>query len=93
MALVHFLDINNWYYKEADYERQKETLLIVDDSKFQRTVLKEMFHDTFELIEVTSGEECLELMENNYNDIDMVLLAPLSAEAVTRRARALGAAI
>ena len=56
MALVHFLDINNWYYKEADYERQ-------------------------------------ELMENNYNDIDMVLLAPLSAEAVTRRARALGAAI
>ena len=37
MALVHFLDINNWYYKEADYERQKETLLIVDDSKFQRT--------------------------------------------------------
>lgn len=53
---------------------KKETLLIVDDSKFQRTVLKEMLHDTFELIEVTSGEECLELMENNYNDIDMVLL-------------------
>lgn len=53
---------------------KKETLLIVDDSKFQRTVLKEMLHDTFELIEVTSGEECLELMENNDNDIDMVLL-------------------
>lgn len=53
---------------------KKETLLIVDDSKFQRTVLKEMLHDAFELIEVTSGEECLELMENNYNDIDMVLL-------------------
>ena len=53
---------------------KKETLLIVDDSKFQRAVLKEMLRDTFELIEVTSGEECLEVMEKDNNDIDMVLL-------------------
>lgn len=53
---------------------KKETLLIVDDSKFQRAVLKEMLHDTFELIEVTSGEECLEIMEKDNNDINMVLL-------------------
>lgn len=53
---------------------KKETLLIVDDSKFQRAVLKEMLHETFELIEVTSGEECLEIMEKDNNDIDMVLL-------------------
>lgn len=53
---------------------KKETLLIVDDSKFQRAVLKEMLNDTFELIEVTSGEECLEVMEKDNNDINMVLL-------------------
>ena len=53
MALVHFLDINNWYDKEADYERQKRNTAYSDDSKFQRTVLKEMLHDVFELIEVT----------------------------------------
>ena len=54
------------------------------------------------MIEVTSGEGCLELMENNYNDTHYSMLfekgsrkgkTPLSAEAVTRRARALGAAI
>lgn len=53
---------------------QKETLLIVDDSKFQRTVLKEMLRDTFKLVEVTSGEECLEIMDEDDNGIDMVLL-------------------
>lgn len=29
---------------------------------------------TFELIEVTSGEGCLELMENNYNDTHYSML-------------------
>lgn len=53
---------------------KKEKLLIVDDSKFQRMVLREMLQDSFELREVTSGEECLEIMSNENNDIDMVLL-------------------
>ena len=34
---------------------KKETLLIVDDSRFQRVVLKEMLSDKFNLIEVSGG--------------------------------------
>ncbi len=52
----------------------KETLLIVDDSRFQRVVLKEMLSDKFNLIEVSGGEECLEYMKKENSNIDMVLL-------------------
>ena len=55
-------------------EQKKETLLIVDDSRFQRTVLKEMLHEKFQLLEAASGEECLEIMTHNSSVIDMVLL-------------------
>lgn len=51
-----------------------ETLLIVDDSRFQRAVLKEMLQDSFELLEVTCGEECLELLKQGNHNITMVLL-------------------
>lgn len=52
----------------------KEILLIVDDSKFQRAVLKELLHPTFDLIEAASGEECLDLIEHSGDKITMVLL-------------------
>lgn len=55
-------------------EQKKETLLIVDDSKLQRVVLMQALKDTFELIEATSGEECLELVERGEAQIDLVLL-------------------
>ncbi len=55
-------------------EQKKETLLIVDDSKLQRVVLMQALKDAFELIEATSGEECLELVERGEAQIDLVLL-------------------
>ncbi len=55
-------------------EQKKETLLIVDDSKLQRVVLMQALKDAFELIEATSGEECLELIERGETQIDLVLL-------------------
>lgn len=55
-------------------EQKKETLLIVDDSKLQRVVLTQALKDAFELIEATSGEECLELVERGEAQIDLVLL-------------------
>ncbi len=55
-------------------EQKKETLLIVDDSKLQRVVLMQALKDAFELIEATSGEECLELVERGETQIDLVLL-------------------
>lgn len=52
----------------------KETLLIVDDSRFQRAVLSELLKPYFHLIEVASGEECLKLIERGEEEITVVLL-------------------
>lgn len=52
----------------------KETILIVDDSHFQRTVIRELFQDHFNLIEATSGGECMRIIEENTAIIDLVLL-------------------
>lgn len=53
---------------------KKETLLIVDDSKFQRAIIKEMLGEHFRLEEATSGEECLMILEKSSHLIDLVLL-------------------
>ena len=55
-------------------EQLKERLLLVDDSNFQRTVIREMLQDSFDLTEVASGEECLEIFKSDSAQYDMVLL-------------------
>jgi PleD family two-component response regulator len=45
--------------------QKKETILIVDDSKFQRAIIKEMLGEHFHLEEATSGEECLMILEKS----------------------------
>lgn len=52
----------------------KETILIVDDSHFQRTIIKELFQEHFNLIEATSGGECMRIIEEKTTTIDLVLL-------------------
>lgn len=52
---------------------KKEKIMIVDDSRLQRLVLREMLQESFELIEAASGEECLKLFEEGA-DVDLVLL-------------------
>ena len=59
---------------ETTMENTREKLMIVDDSKFQRTVLSEMLGDFYDLIEVESGEECLKMFNDGFRDVDMVLL-------------------
>lgn len=39
--------------------QKKETLLIVDDSKFQRVVIRQSLGEHFNFAEAVSGEECL----------------------------------
>lgn len=56
------------------YLQKKETILIVDDSKFQRAIIKEMLGEHFHLEEATSGEECLMILEKSSHLIDLVLL-------------------
>ena len=54
--------------------QKKETLLIVDDSKFQRVVIRQSLGEYFNFAEAVSGEECLTIMEKESDAIDLVLL-------------------
>lgn len=54
--------------------QMKETLLIVDDSKFQRVVIRQSLGECFNFAEAVSGEECLQIMEKESDAIDLVLL-------------------
>lgn len=52
----------------------KETILVVDDSRFQRSVIKELFREHFNLLEASSGVECMRIIQENTSEIDLVLL-------------------
>ena len=54
--------------------QKKEKLLIVDDSRFQRVVFREILAEKFEILEAVDGKECLEIIKKNGNNIDIVLL-------------------
>lgn len=53
---------------------KKETILVVDDSGFQRAVIRELFGSHFHLLEAASGGECMGILKENTADIDLVLL-------------------
>lgn len=59
---------------EDTTETKKETLLIIDDSKVQRTIFTELLGDFYRIIEAASGEEGLSLIEHCNGKIDLVLL-------------------
>ena len=48
--------------------QKKETLLIVDDSKFQRVVIRQSLGEHFNFAEAVSGEECLTIMEKERSE-------------------------
>ena len=52
----------------------KYTVLIADDSKLQRVILKENLKDTYDVAEASGGQECLDLIEHSAGKIDVVLL-------------------
>lgn len=52
----------------------KYTVLITDDSKLQRVILKENLKDIYDVEEASCGQECLDLVENSEGKIDVVLL-------------------
>lgn len=60
--------------RNGDMEKTKETLLIVDDSRFQRTVLQKIFSQYFHIIEAASGEACFEIVKEKHEEIDLILL-------------------
>ena len=39
------------------------TILIVDDSRFQRAIIRELLREHFNILEAESGEECLGIIK------------------------------
>ena len=47
------------------------TILIVDDSRFQRTIIRELLREHFNILEAESGEECLGIIDLLILDLEM----------------------
>lgn len=51
-----------------------ETVLIVDDSRLQRMILRGMLEKNFRIIEAANGGECIDIVEHSHGKIDLILL-------------------
>ena len=58
---------------EPLHHKNTDTMLIVDDHKLDRTILREMFRDKFNVIEAEDGNEALRLLRTN-KQIDIIVL-------------------
>ena len=50
---------------------KRQKILIVDDSKFNRDILKEFFGETYDYLEAENGNQAAQIMEENLGDINM----------------------
>lgn len=57
-----------------ELEQIKQQVLIVDDSDLNREILAEMLKDDFRILEASTGEECIQLIEQYGTGISIVLL-------------------
>ena len=73
--------------------KEKSTILIVDDSELNRTILTDILGDEYNFIEAENGARAIELLRA-HTDIDLILLdmviaahfeAPLTAGIVCVR--------
>ena len=55
-------------------EKEKNTILVVDDSMLNQEFLSTIFGDTYNLLKATNGIQALEVMRENSQIIDVVLL-------------------
>ena len=53
---------------------EKEKILIVDDEKMNRTLLKHIFEEQYEVLEAANGEEANALLDANIEQIQVVFL-------------------
>ena len=54
--------------------REKQLVLIADDSEFNRELLKEMLGDDYSVAEACNGRQCIELLDKYGTKISVVLL-------------------
>lgn len=55
-------------------ENYKMCLLVVDDVEINRSIVKEIFCDTFEILEAADGSEALRILKNRQLKINAVIL-------------------
>ena len=51
-----------------------EKILIVDDEKMNRSLLKHIFEEQYEVLEAANGVEAIELLDSNIEEIQVVFL-------------------
>ena len=59
----------------------KETLLIVDDMKLNREVLKSIFADKYNILEASNGIEAIDMVLENFDNIILILLDIIMPDA------------
>ncbi|MCR5468388.1 MAG: EAL domain-containing protein [Lachnospiraceae bacterium] len=52
----------------------KRTILIVDDSKFNRAIVRSLLKDEYDVLEAGDGDEGLAILKEKYREISLVLL-------------------
>lgn len=55
-------------------ESKEESILIVDDLEFNRSILRGMMSDQYKIFEACNGREALEILEEHHNEIRLILL-------------------
>lgn len=54
--------------------KNRQKILIVDDSEMNRSLLSDMLEDEYEIMEAADGEEAVSVLSMHYTEIDLVLL-------------------
>ncbi|MBQ3078330.1 MAG: response regulator [Clostridia bacterium] len=57
-----------------DFPAEKKTVLIVDDTAFNRELLTEILEDEYEILEAENGVEAIKVMEKHREQVSLVLL-------------------
>ncbi len=53
---------------------KRDTILIVDDQEVNRVLLKEIFQDTYQIIEAEDGDDAMKILEEDNQRLNVVLL-------------------
>lgn len=55
-------------------QKNKQRILIADDSEMNRSILMDMLEDAYEIIEAENGNEAVRILSQRASDIDLLLL-------------------
>lgn len=74
------IEINRLVRSMKEDKNQKTSMLIVDDVRICREILKSIFEDSYNIILAANGKEALELLRNNSDTVEAILLDMIMPE-------------